>query len=194
MDPRRQPMGCLVQKRKQGLGKYIIAVNLCAKGFHNLWLVEPFVDPSKLSVTERSIFAWNTDIVRVLSCSLVGSDDGIVAVDSRRNTWPDTLAIVTAFNEWLASRERVVHSLTLAFFYNGWPATIAASHRPVVFVLREAVGKTVTDQDRFQIDVSLLVTHNLRREYGYVMSRIRLSGNMKILMGVLREQLEKEGE
>lgn len=77
----------------------VVAVDLCAKGFHNLWLVEPFANPSKLTVTERSAFAWHPNIVRVLPRSLVGSDNGIVAVDSRRNTLPDTLAIVAAFNE-----------------------------------------------------------------------------------------------
>ena len=77
----------------------VVAVNLCAKSFHNLWLVEPFADPCELLVTERSIFAWHADIVGVLSSSLVGSDDGIVAVDRRRNTRPNTLAVVAAFNE-----------------------------------------------------------------------------------------------
>ena len=77
----------------------VIALDLCAKGFYNLWPVEPFANPIKLTVTKGSIFAGNANIVRVLSCTLVRPDDGIVAVDSRRNTRPNTLAIVAAFNE-----------------------------------------------------------------------------------------------
>lgn len=77
----------------------VVAVDLGAEGFHNFWLVEPFANPTKLTITEGSIFAWHADIVRILSCSLVGTNYGIVAVDGRRNTRPDTLAIVAAFNE-----------------------------------------------------------------------------------------------
>ena len=45
---------------------------LYAQGFRNLRLIEPFSNPCELLVTERSIFAWHADIVRVLSSPLIG--------------------------------------------------------------------------------------------------------------------------
>ena len=59
-----------------------IAVNLSAKGLHHLGLVEPFADPSELSVAQGpTILALDTDVVRVLSSALVRSDDSVVAID-----------------------------------------------------------------------------------------------------------------
>ena len=127
----------------------VVCFYLCSKGFHDLWLIEPFGDPSKLAVTERSVFAWNADIVRVLSCSLVGSDDGVVAVNCRWNTGPNTFAVVAGFNKGLTPGECIIHSLALAIFHYSWPTTFAACHRPVVLVLRQAVGQSIADQDRF---------------------------------------------
>ena len=64
-----------------------IAVNLSAKGLHHLRLVEPFADPSELSVAQGpTILALDTDVVRVLSSALVRSDDSIVAIDCCWNT------------------------------------------------------------------------------------------------------------
>lgn len=77
-----------------------VAANLCAEGFHNLGLIEPFADPSKLLVAKRpTIGAGDTHIIRVLSSPLVGTNDSIVAVDSCGHTRPNTLAVVAIFNK-----------------------------------------------------------------------------------------------
>lgn len=64
----------------------IVAVHFDTKSFHDLWFVEPFANPIKLTVTERSTGARNTHIVRVLTSPLIRPHDSIVTVDGRWNT------------------------------------------------------------------------------------------------------------
>lgn len=125
-----------------------VAVNFSAERLHNLRLVEPFADPSKLSVAKRStILTLHTDVVGILSGTLVGANDSVVAVDCCGHARPNALAIVAAFDEGLAARKCVVHCLALALVDNSWPASITASHGPVVLVLSQAISEAVTNED-----------------------------------------------
>lgn len=94
----------------------------------------------------------------------------------------------------MAAREGIVHGLASALVDDCWPASITTSHGSVVLVLFQTVGETVADHDRLKIDVSLLVLLDLTREHGDVVSRIGLACDVEVLMSILRELLEEQGQ
>lgn len=141
-----------------------IAVHLCTKSVHNFWLIEPFADPTNLLVAKRVLAAGNTYIIRILSSPLIWADDSVVAVDSGGNAGPNTFTVVATLYERLAARKRIIHRLALALINDSWPATFAASHWSIIFILCQAICETVPNQDRFQIDVPFLVAHDLGGE------------------------------
>ena len=63
-----------------------------------------------------------------------------------------------------------------------------------MLVLSKTVGQTVTDEDGLEVDVALLVRKNLRSEDGNVVASVALAGDVEVLLGVLGELLEEEGE
>lgn len=84
--------------------------------------------------------------------------------------------------------------MAFAFVQDGRPSTLAAGHGSVVFVLGQAVCEAVADEYRLEVDVSLLVAEDLRAEDGDVVSSVGFPGDVEILMRVLWELLEEEGE
>jgi hypothetical protein len=125
---------------------------------------------------------------------LVWANQSIVAVDACRNTRPDAFAIITVLDKTLASGESILHSLAFASIKNGWVATLTAGHWLVVFVLGQAIGKTVSDKDRLQIDVSLLVGKNLGCENWDIVTGIRFSGDVEVLLRIFGELLKEESK
>lgn len=173
----------------------VVAGDLGTNSLHDVGLVEVLGDPAKLSVAEvAAVLALATDIIDVLTSALVRSQQGVVAVDGGRDTGPDALRVVAALNQIGAARVGVVHSLTLALAEDGRPATITAGHGPVVLVLGQAIGETVTNEHRLEVDVALLVGENLRSEDGNVVAGVGFTSNVEVLLGILGELLEEEGE
>jgi len=57
--------------------------------------------------------------------------------------------------------------------------------------LGQAIGKTISDKNRLQVDVPLLVGQNLRGKYGDVVARIRFASDVEVLLRVFWELLEE---
>merc|ERR1711877_73639 len=172
----------------------VVAVDLGTECLHHLWLVEVLLDPVQLVIAEAVAATLLADIVWVHAGALVRADDGVVAVDGSRHAGPDRLAVVAALDERLAAWESVVHACALLLREDRRPASITACHRTVVLVLSEAISQTVTNQDRPQVDVALLVGEYLRREDGDVVTRVGLAGDVEWLLCVLWELLEEQSE
>jgi hypothetical protein len=162
----------------------IIAADFCTKSVLNISLVQIFADPAKSRVAEIAIIlTLAADVINVLiilavhatlfleilgttylTSLLVWANQSIVAVDACRNTRPNALAIIAVLDKTLATGKSILHGLTFASIENGWVATLTTGHWLVVFILGQAIGKTVSNKNRLQVDVSLLVGKNLRCE------------------------------
>jgi hypothetical protein len=73
-------------------------------------------------------------------------------------------------------------------------ATLTTGHGTVVSVLGKAVSETVTNEHTLEVDVALLMLQDLVGKDRDVVASIRLSSNVEILLSILRELLEEEGE
>ena len=173
----------------------VVAGDLGAERLHDLLVVQVAADPAELGVAQvAAVLALAADVVDVLPGALVGAEERVVAVDGCRDAGPDAFAVVTALDERLAAGERVVHGLAFAFVEHGRPSALAARHGSVVLVLGQAVGQAVADEDGLEVDVRLLVAEDLRAEDWDVVSGVRFAGDVEVLMRVLWELLEEEGE
>ena len=173
----------------------VVARGFRAKRLHHSWFVEVLADPSKLGVAQvAAVLALATNVVHVLAGALVGADHRVIAVDGGRHTRPDALAVVAVLDERLAAWEGIVHSLAFALGQNSRPATLTTGHGAVLLVLGVAVGKTVANQDRLEVDVALLVGKNFRGEDGDVVTSVRFTCDVEILVRILGELLEEKGQ
>lgn len=170
----------------------VVLADLGTESLHDLVLVEVLADPLELVVAKTAALAVLGDIVDVSASLLVRTDHGIVAVDGCRDARPDTLAVVAVLDQAQATRKGVVHGLALALVKDSGGSTLTTSHGAVVFVLGQAIGETVADQDRLEVDVALLVGENLGSENGNVVSSVRFASNVEVLVSILRELLEEE--
>jgi hypothetical protein len=125
---------------------------------------------------------------------LVWANHCIVAVDTCGYARPDTLAVIAVLNERLAAGKSVLHSLAFAIVKNSWVSTLTACHRLVVLVLGQTISETVANEDGLQVNVALLVRQDFGSEDGNVMTSIRFSGNMEVLLCVFRELLEEKSK
>lgn len=138
------------------------AVNFGSNSLQHLGLIEVGANIFEISVAEAAALARLANIVDVLASALVRTQKGVVAVDRGRNASPGTFTVVARLNHRLAATESIVHGSASTLIKNGGVTTITASHGAVVFILSEAISKTVTDQNRLQVDVALLVGKDLR--------------------------------
>ena len=122
-----------------------VTVNFSAECFENFRLVEPVIDIAEAFVTEIAVFTGDTDIIWILTGPLIGADNGIVAVDTGRDTCPDGLAIVAGLDQGLAAREGIFHGLTVRFVNDSRVAALTTSHRFIVLILGQAVGETIAN-------------------------------------------------
>jgi len=141
----------------------------------DFFLVKIFANIAKCRIAEvAGVFALATDIIHVLergsvtapkggrrftylASLLVGTNESIIAVNTRRDTRPDALAIVAVLDQTLAARKCIIHGLTFAFVENSWVTALPTGHWSVVFILSVSISETIADQDRLQVDVALLV-------------------------------------
>lgn len=172
----------------------IEAVDLGARGLDDLRLVKVLRDVAQARVAQIAALALFPHVVHVLAGALVGTQQGVVAVDRGRDADPGGLGAVAALDHGLAARQSVVHEAAGRLVQNSGPATITAGHRSEIGVLGKRIGQTVANQNRLEVDVSLLVREDLRSKHRHVMSAIRFSRNMEVLMCVLGELLEEERE
>ena len=127
----------------------IVAVNFGSKRVQNLRLVHPFSNPPNLLVAKgSSVATFGTNIVGVLSTSLIWADDCIVTIDGSRNTGPNTFAAITTLDKRQAAWECIVHALAFAFIKNSWPATSTTCHGPIMLILGQAVDEAIPNKDR----------------------------------------------
>lgn len=173
----------------------VVAIDrLNTKGLHNILLVQVLVDGGKARVAEAASLAVNANIVRVAARLLVGANHLVVAVDGGGDAAQPALALVAAGNHGLAPGQGVVHALALTLVKDSIVTTITAGHGAVVGVLRIRISQAIADEDGLQVDVAVLVGQNLRGEDGNVVASIRLASNVEVLLGVLRELLEEQGQ
>lgn len=151
----------------------LVRRNLGAEGLDDFRLVQVVGDPAKLGVAQvGGILARAADIVNVDSRALIRTDHGVVAVDGGRDTRPHRLALVAALNETGTPGVGSIHSVALRLAQDGRVSTITASHGAVVLVLSKPIGQTVSDGDRLQVDVAVLVRKNLGGELRNVVAAI----------------------
>jgi hypothetical protein len=173
----------------------VIAVDLSTKSLLDLIQVEVVRDVAKARVAQvAAVLAVASDIIDVATSALVGAHHRIITVDGSGNARPGAARLVAALDKGLATGQGVVHALALTVAQDSGVATLTASHRAVVTILGVAIGKTVTDQNTLEVDVSVLVRENLRGENGNVVASIRLSSNVEVLLGILGKLVEEESE
>jgi hypothetical protein len=173
----------------------VVAADLGTESLLDLFTVQVIGDVAEARVAEvRAVLTLASNVVNVLASALVRAHHGVIAVDAGRNTRPGTAGLVTALNQRLASRKSVVHGLTLAVAQHGGVATLTTGHGAVVLVLSVTVGKTVTNENTLEVDVAVIVGEDLVGKDGDVVASVRLSSNVEILLGVLGELVEEEGE
>lgn len=167
---------------------------LNAESLHYVLLVQVLVDGGETWIAQATSLAVYANIVRISACLLVRTDHLVVAIDGGRNTAQPALALVAAGDHGLAPRKGVVHALTLALVQDSIVSTLSAGHWAVVRVLGVGVGQTVADEDGLQVNVAVLVRKDLGREDGDVVACVGLAGDVEVLLGVLRELLEEQGQ
>jgi len=173
----------------------VVALDLSTDGLTNLMLVQIFRDVVHALVAQVSPrITLAADIIDVLPSSLVRANKGVVAVDRSRDTQEGTLSIVARLNQRLAAGQSIIHGLAARLVQDSRVATIATSHGTVVIVLSKTIGETVTDQDGLKVDVTLLVRQNLGSKDRDVVTSVRLSSNVEVLLRILRELLKEECE
>jgi len=140
----------------------VVATNFHAELFHDRLLVQVFGNPTESSVAKiAAVFTRAANIVDVLSSLLVWANHGIIAVDTSRNARPNASALVAVLDKTEATWKSVIHCLTFALVKNSWPSSITACHRSVVGVLSKSICESISDKNRLQVDVALLVGEDL---------------------------------
>jgi len=173
----------------------VVATNFNTEFLLNRLFVQILANPAKSRVAEVvGILALTTDVVDILSGSLIRTNHSIVAVDTGRNARPNTLAIIAILDEALTARKSVLHSLAFTIIKNSWVTTLSTSHWLIVLVLSKAISKTVTNQDRLEVNVAFLVRQDLGIEDWDVVTSVRLASNVEVLLRIFGELFEEEGE
>lgn len=173
----------------------VVAADLGTEGLLDFFAVQVIGDVAEARVAEVvAILTLASNVVNVLASALVRTHHGVVAVNAGRNARPGTARLVAALDQRLASRKGIVHGLALALAQHGGVTTITAGHRAVVGVLGVAIGKTVTNENTLEVDVAVIVREDLVGKDGDIVTSVRLSSNVEVLLGVLRELVEEEGE
>jgi hypothetical protein len=170
------------------------AINFGSNSLQNFGLVEVGANKFEIIVAEAAVLARLADIVDVLASALVRTQKGVVAVDGGRNASPGTFTVIARLNHRLAATESIVHGSASALVKNSRVTTLTASHGAVVLILSEAIGETVTDQNRLQVNVTLLVGENLGSKRRDVVTGVGFTCNVEVLGGVFGELFEEKGK
>lgn len=173
----------------------VIAINFGTDSVADFVLVQVFRYVAHALVAKVAlVLTLAANIVHVLSGLLVRSKESIVTIDGGRDTDPCTFAAVARLNHGLAAAKGVIHGPTSALIQHSRVTTITTGHGAVVFILSERISQPVANQNRLQVDVTLLMSKNFRSENRNVVASIRFSSNMEVLLRILRELLEEESE
>ena len=173
----------------------VVAVNLSTDSVADALLTEILADVAHTLVAEVAlILALAANVIDVLAGALVRSEHGVVTVDGGRNANPGALAVVARLNHALAAAQSVVHGLAGALVENSGVTTVTTSHGTVVLVLGQAIGETIANENRLEVDVALLVSENLGSHDGDVVTSVGLASNVEVLLSVLGELLEEQGQ
>lgn len=171
----------------------IVAVNLGTNSLQNLRLVEVLGDVAETLVAKVAVvLALAANVINVLSSALVRTQQGVVAVDRSGHTGPCTLSVVAGLDHRLAAGQSIVHRAASALVKNRGVASLTAGHGAVVAVLGKAIGQTVANQNRLEVDVAVLVREDLRGENWDVMASVGLSSDVEVLLSILGELLEEK--
>lgn len=172
-----------------------VVLDLSSNCLDDVGLVEILADPGGLGVAKVFlVLALLADIVYVVSSALERANHSIITIDSTGDTGPHALGVVAALDERLATREGVVHRLTLTLVEHRIVATLTTSHWAVLSILGPRVRQTITNGNALQVDVTVLMRQDLRGEDGNVVTSIRLSSNVEGLLSVLGEVVEEQGQ
>lgn len=173
----------------------IVSIDLGTEGISHALLVEVIANPAYTFVAQVArVLTLAANIVDILASTLVGADLGIVTIDGGGNADPGTLAVVAGLDHAFAARQGVVHGLAGPLVKNSGVTTFTTSHGTVVLILGESIGKTITDQNGFEVDVAFLVGEDLRGHDRDIVASIRLAGNVEVLRSVFRELLKEQRE
>jgi hypothetical protein len=173
----------------------VIAVNFGTESLTHALLVEVLGNVAHALVAKvGGVLALAADIIDVLAGALVRGKQSVVAVDRGWDTDPGALAIVAGLDHGQTAGKSVVHGLAGSLVEDSWVTTFTASHGAVVLVLSQAIGQTVTDQHRLQVNVAVLVRQDLRSEDGDVVASVGLASDVEVLLGVLGELFEEQGQ
>lgn len=172
-----------------------VAVDFSSNRLFDLVAVEVLCNPSKLRVTKvLGVLAFLSNVIHILPRPLIWTHHYVIAIDRCRDTCPNAFAFIAAFNERLAAGKCIIHPATSALVEDGRPAALPTSHGPIVRILSQTIRETVPNQNRFKIDIPMLVTEDFRREHRNVVARVRLAGDMKILLRILGKLREEQSE
>jgi hypothetical protein len=172
----------------------VVRANLGSDGLHNLGPVKVFSDPAKSSVAKIAIFARTTNVVDIATGALVGTNHVVVAVHGGGHAEESTAGFLATRDETLATLEGVVHGLALALAENSLVATLTAGHGAVVLVLSVGVSQTVTNENGLKVDVAVLVGQDFGSKDRNVVTSVRFTRDVEVLLGVLGKLVEEEGE
>lgn len=173
----------------------LVAIDLGTNSFADLTLVQVLANIAHTLVAQVTrILTLATNIVDVLASSLVRTKERVVAVDRSRDANPGTLCVVARLDHRLATRQSVIHRLAAGFVQDSRITTLTASHGAVVIILSQPICEAVANEDGLQVDVALLVGQNLRGKYRDVVTSVRLSSNVEVLLGIFGELLEEKGK
>lgn len=170
----------------------IVGADFGAQRIHHLGLVQIFADILQLGVAEIAAFAVGPYIIGVAASALVRADDCVVAVDRSGNAGPRALAVVASFNHGKTTGQSIIHGLAAGWIQHRWVSTFTTGHGSVVWVLGERISQPISNQNGLEVDVAVLMSHNLGSKYWDIMSRIGFTCNMEVLLGILRKLLEEQ--
>jgi hypothetical protein len=173
----------------------LIRRNLGPERRYNILLVEILRDPAHFRVAKVvRIFTLPANVIDIQSGALIRADHSIVAVDGCRDTRPHRLGGIAVLDHTGTTRVGIVHILALRVAQGRWVPTFTTSHGAVVLVLGETIGKTVANENRLKVDVALLMRENLGGELRNIVSSIRFTSDMEVLLSIFREFIKEHGQ
>src|SRR5690606_32391000 len=93
--------------------------------------------------------------------ALVWANHGIVAVDGSRNADPGGAGRIARLDKTIAAGLSGSHRSALTLGENSGVTALSTSHGLIVVILDETISQTIADSNRLEIDIAVLVLHNL---------------------------------
>jgi len=103
---------------------------------------------------------------------IIFRDTYVITVNGGRHAVPNTLTVVTALDKRLAARKRVGHGLAPSRVKDSLVSTLTTCHWLIVVVLGQRISKSITDENRLEVDIGFRVGQDFGSEYGDVVASI----------------------